>query len=83
MVVATPYPLAPLLSHSPEISKSLSHLVVAKDASVHPLPPLVRSHLELSTTHKKHFVAYLNLFEVMITVYSNSLPHDSDNVDEL
>ncbi|CAL9129795.1 unnamed protein product [Musa acuminata var. zebrina] len=83
MVMATPYPLAPLLSHSPKFSESLSHLVVAKDASVHPLPPLICSHLELSTTHKKHSATYPNLFEVMIVVYSNSLPHDSDDVDEL
>ncbi|URE06811.1 coiled-coil domain-containing protein 111 [Musa troglodytarum] len=56
-----------------------------EDASAHPLPlpPPVRSHLKLSTTHKKHSVAFLDPFVVMLTLCSNGLPHDGDNADEL
>ncbi|RZR96693.1 hypothetical protein BHM03_00025751 [Ensete ventricosum] len=63
-----------------------SHLAVVTDVSAHPLlpvPPPVCSHSELFTMCKNHLAASLDPFIAMLTLCSNGLPHDNDDMDEL
>ncbi|URE37770.1 hypothetical protein MUK42_03521 [Musa troglodytarum] len=86
----SPSPYSSVISFSWEqcvgIPKSLSQLVTTKDAFTHPLlplPPLIYSHSEFSTTCKKCSITSPNLFMVTLALCSNGLLHDGDDVDEL
>ncbi|CAL9173032.1 unnamed protein product [Musa hybrid cultivar] len=94
MMMADLHPPAPPSSHSPRSnaleSLSLSHPIAVEDTSTQPLlptppppPPSVHSHPELSTTHKKCFATFPDPFVTMLTLCSNSLSHNDDDVDKL